>query len=83
MCLRNRGTEMMSRWRFDMREDQRQQVQNERTSGSRLYDLSKKLRMHHRRPTSLVSLEYPASGETQDWLGSELVQMSGHVEMDG
>ena len=29
-----------------------------------------------------VSLEYPASSETQDWLGSVLVQQSGHVDDD-
>ena len=29
-----------------------------------------------------VSLEYPASGETQDWPGSVLVQKSGHVDDD-
>ena len=30
----------------------------------------------------LVALEYPASGEAQDWLGSVLVQWSGHVDDD-
>ena len=30
----------------------------------------------------LVALEYPASGETQDRLGSVLVQKSGHVDDD-
>ena len=29
-----------------------------------------------------VALEYPASGETQDRLGSVLVQQSGHVDDD-
>ena len=37
-----------------MREEQRQQVKNERTSGSRQYDLSKKLRMHQHLPIHML-----------------------------
>ena len=47
----------------------------------------KNLRVHQRLPEVQlgprhVSLEYPASGETQDRPGSVLVQKSSHVDVD-
>ena len=62
---------MMSRWRFDMRThlagfDQEAPSASSSSGGTA--------------GTMHVSLEYPASGETQDRLGSVLVQKSSQVD---
>ena len=55
-----------------------QQVRNSQTSEGIQYNLSKMFRVHQCLPT----LEYLASGETQDRPGPVLVQKSGHVDDD-
>ena len=50
--------------------------------------MRKTVRFEHEAPSAVassdpnVTLEYPASGETQSRLGSVLVQKSGHVDDD-